>query len=266
MSKLYLTNVSQEELDKRACAIKCVHLQGNDGNTPSQAAVTLFSESYPHQVRADRYVARWWKNFAENHALLAPASAGRPPKVSPSAAKAASAAFKKGYNPRRRTAKYPSIESALRTNTKMKKIQKDSGNVSPRVLLAAMLRFDPDLVKKAIRLRPRLEPRHLAERLAHCKKMKRQPKTYFQRLFFADAKKFLHKPIEHVHALLVAWYMEVLRNEEGCLTVEQHKKKFRDLFFEKLKPDMIQKDIQHLKPLYDKVIKAKGGWGPNKDW
>lgn len=76
----------------------------------------------------------------------------------------------------------------------------------------------------------------------------------------------LHKPIEHVHALLVAWYMEVLRNDKGCLTVEQHKKKFRDLFFEKLTPDMIQKDILHLKPLYAKVIKAKGGWGPNKDW
>lgn len=190
MSRLFLTNVTPAELDKRACAIKCVHLQGNDGNTPSQAAVTLFSESYPQQVRADKFVARWWKNFRENHALLAPASGGRSQKVSPSAAKAASTAFKKGFNPRRRTAKYTSIESALRTNAKMKKIQKESGNVSPRVLLAAMLRFDPDLVKKAIRLRPRLEPQHLAERLAHCKKMKRHPKSYFQRLFFADAKKF----------------------------------------------------------------------------
>lgn len=75
----------------------------------------------------------------------------------------------------------------------------------------------------------------------------------------------LHKPIENVHAMMVAWYMEVLRNEKGCLTVEQHKKKFRDLFFNKLTPDIIQKDILHLKHLYAKVIKAKGWWGPNKD-
>lgn len=127
--------MSEEVLEKKVYAVDCVRAKGTkatDNNKPSKAAVALFLEKYPFQLRADKFIERAWANYQKHHTVLTPASRGRPPKVSKEDALAAAAAFKKGYNPAVRTAKYSSIEAALRDNQKMKQIAKKCGNVSPR--------------------------------------------------------------------------------------------------------------------------------------
>lgn len=193
MSKRFLTNVSDEVLEKKEYAVECVRakkLKAGGSTKPSKAAVKLFKAKYPSEKRPDRFIERAWSNYQKHHTVLVPASTGRTPKVSTQDALEAAAAFKKGSNPRCRTAKYGSIEEALRVNPKMKKIAKKCKNISPRRMLAAMKKADSDLRKTKIRVRPRLEAHHLEERLCYCRRMKRMPQTYFKRIFWGDAKKF----------------------------------------------------------------------------
>ena len=74
----------------------------------------------------------------------------------------------------------------------------------------------------------------------------------------------LHQAIEHAHGNRVRWYTALLRNEPKPLSVEQHKRKCRELFFEKVTAEMIETDVRGLKALYRSVIKKGGSWGPNK--
>lgn len=76
----------------------------------------------------------------------------------------------------------------------------------------------------------------------------------------------LHQVIEHVHAHMMTWYDELLRQNPGPHTIEEHKRMFRDLFFQKVTPGSILDDCNRAKKYY-KAVAASGGWrGPHDQW